>query len=494
MPSLYALVVRPWRALAMGIALRRSSCRRVAHSTRSSPAAVALIMLALAAAPTAQAQLRAAPAPAASDTTRVVMAADRPGADLDTLVVLALERSPAMRAARARVEAAQARIAPAGARPDLMLMAGIQNFPVAEPSFTDFMTMKMVGVSQTIPYPGKLALARTAAERELLAAQADVDAVRLELARDVKAAYYGLAYVDRALEIIERNRVVLVGTIEATEAIYSAGRGGQQDVLRARVEAAGLGESAATLLEQRRAAVAQLNAVLDRPSEAPVGEPAFPGVLVRAAVADTASQVRFVAPTLGARAADSPLPPLDALQQLAVERSPMLRAHEARIAARAAQVELARKAHLPDFDVSVSYGQRSGFTDMVTAMVAVPIPLQRGSKQDALLAAERAELAALEAEHHTMVNELRAEVARRVAELERDRAQLALYKRAVLPQAQAALQASLAAFQTGRTDLTAVLETQTTLFNYETAYFRALADFATGVAELERVVATEILP
>src|SRR5687767_12645163 len=48
---------------------------------------------------------------------------------LDSLVARALEVSPRLRASRARVEAAEARVAPAGARPDPMLMAGIQNFP-----------------------------------------------------------------------------------------------------------------------------------------------------------------------------------------------------------------------------------------------------------------------------------------------------------------------------------------------------------------------------
>ncbi len=413
---------------------------------------------------------------------------------LDALISRAVAANPRLHAAQARVAAAQARIAPAGARPDPMLMAGIQNFPTTEPGFTDFMTMKMVGVSQTIPYPGKLGLARGAAEREVEIQWAELDAVRLDVVRDVKAAYYELAHVERALEILDRNRVSLVDMIGATGASYSVGRGGQQDVLRARVEAARLGEAASALVEQRLAALARLNAALDRPSESPVAAPAFPAAIVRAAVSDTATQVRFVAPTLGARAADSPLPSLTELQAMAVRQSPALRAYTARIGAQAARVELAGRAHLPDLDVSLSYGQRSGFSDMLSAVVSVPIPLQRAAKQTELLAAAGAELRALEAERHAMTNELRAEVARRVADIERGRTHLALYTRAVLPQAQAAVESSLAGFEVGRADLMAVLEAQATRFGYELAYYRALADFATAVAELERTVGAEILP
>jgi cobalt-zinc-cadmium efflux system outer membrane protein len=94
----------------------------------------------------------------------------------DSLVAQALAASPRIRAAGSRLDAARARIAPAGARSDPMLMAGLQNVPVSSPSLgADEMTMKMVGVSQVLPYPGKLPLARAAAEHEAEAAAVDVE-------------------------------------------------------------------------------------------------------------------------------------------------------------------------------------------------------------------------------------------------------------------------------------------------------------------------------
>lgn len=412
---------------------------------------------------------------------------------VDALVEAALAANPTLRAARQRLEAARTRITPAGLLPDPMLMAGVQNLPVSEPGFTDFMTMKMVGVGQTIPYPGKLGLRRRAAESEAVAAEAALAAATRAVTADVRTAYYELAFLDRALEIVERNQRVLVDFIRITEALYGVGTAGQQDVLRARVEATRLAESAVTLTEQRRAALARLNAVLDRPSEVPIAEPRVPERVARAAVADSAAEIRFVSTALGARAVRSPLPPLVELQETAVRESPVLREHEAMIAAQAARVELARKEHLPDFDVSLSYGQRSGFTDMLTAIVSVPLPVQKGRKQDAFVATERAELAALQAEHHAHANELRATVARLYTEAERQRAQLALYVKAIIPQGRAALASATSSYQVGRVEFLTVLDNQATLFNYETEYFRTLTDFAKTMAELERVVGKEIL-
>jgi outer membrane protein TolC len=123
----------------------------------------------------------------------------------------------------------------------------------------------------------------------------------------------------------------------------------------------------------------------------------------------------------------------------------------------------------------------------------VPLPIWKGRRQDALAAEARAELAALEAARAAKRNEVRAEVARLVSELERQRAQLALYVKAVLPQSRAALASATASYQVGKVEFLAVLDNQATVFRYETEYFRGLSDFAKTLAELERVVGQEVL-
>jgi cobalt-zinc-cadmium efflux system outer membrane protein len=434
-----------------------------------------------------------------------VFAAHQSAAALDSLALLALATSPLVRAADARVEAARHRIAPAGARPDPVLMGGIVNQPLGAERQAlsahgapvaggpDPMTMRMLGVEQTIPYPGKLGVRRQAAELEVDAANAAVDITRRQVVRDIKSAYYDLAFLDQASAIAQRNEQLLGTFIEITETRYAVGTAGQHDVLNARVEATRLAETAASLLEERRAALARLNAILNRASETAVEQPLIPPDIVRAAVGDSARPVRFSSAALGARVADSPLPSLIELEALAVRQSPELREHEAMIAAQRARVDLARKSILPDVSVSLQYGWRPGLTDMITAVVSLPVPLQRRSKQDELVADADAELAALEAEHHVKINALHAEVARLVSELERERTQLALATKATLPLGRAALASATSSYQVGKVEFLTVLDGQATLFTYETDYFRALSDFAKNLAELERVVGKEIL-
>jgi outer membrane protein, heavy metal efflux system len=432
--------------------------------------------------------------------------ASEPG-ELGRLLELADSANPSIIAARRGVDAARARVTAAATLPDPMLMVGIQNLPLGrEPAALsahgiptaaggpDAMTMRMIGIEQTIPYPGKLSLERRAGEHEVDAANSSLAATKRQVVADVKDAYYELAFVDQALSIVGRNRNVLAGFIHVTETRYAVGTSGQQDVLKAHVEATRLAETAVTFTEERRAALARLNALLSRPSDIPVDNPMIPTSVARAAVPAEASEIRFTSTALGARAADSPLPPLADLQEIALRENPEIRMQDAMIAAQATRLALAKKGVLPDFNFSLQYGQRGGaLPDMVTALVSVPLPLFKGRKQEQSVVESDAELASLQAERAQKENEIRAEVARLVSELERSRSQLALYVKALLPQARASLTSATASYQVGRVEFLTLLDDQATVFNYETEYFRVLSDFARNLAQLERIVGKEIL-
>lgn len=424
---------------------------------------------------------------------------------VDSLITLALAANPMVATAGARVDAALARVGPAGARPDPVLSAGIQNLPLGSeapmsvPAGTapthgpDPMTMRTIGLSQRFPFPGKLALQQRAAQRQVDAAKAMLLTARLDVARQVRDAYYDVAFADQSLILVARQRDVLAGIVRVTAARYTAGASAQRDVLAARVRAAQLGDQASELIERRRAALAVLNGLLNQKSDTPLGPASIPERVAATAVADSASAIHFAAQSLGARVANSPLLPLDSIQQLAIDNSPMLREHEARIAAQSARVALAEKATRPDFDVSVQYGQRNGLTDMLTAQVSIPIPIQHLRNQDLDVAAARDELVALHAEHQAQVNDLRARTAGLVSDLERDRTQLAIDVKAVLPQGQGMVSAATAAYDAGRGDLVAVLDARSTLLNYEFEYAKSLTDFAKKLAELQEVAGSDVL-
>ena len=396
----------------------------------------------------------------------------------DSLVARALASNPQLRGMDAQVSASLARIGPAGAWADPMLVVGIQNLPLSREATghgartgADPMTMRMVGVVQTVPYPGKTWLRTKAARAGADAAEARRAALRLTLRRDVINAYYDLATARAVLALIDRQQQVATSVLPAAEARYVAGTAAQSDVLKARTEAALLVEVRNAVQQQERVALARLNAALDQHSTIPI---------------------RTVAPDGGDTTAM--LLPLDELHARALRASPRLRERRAMIAAQTAQAELARREYLPDFDVSVQYGQRDRLPDMITATVGVPLPIQRGRKQSAEARAARFDLAAAEAELDVEENELRAQVTQAHAEIERQRASADLVGRAILPQSRATFASASASYQSGRGELLSVLDAMRAMFAAETMYVRALAELAKAAAELQALVGEDVTP
>lgn len=397
---------------------------------------------------------------------------------LDSLIATSLRRHPGALAARARVEAASAGVRPASSLPDPMLMAGIDNLPLGREagmqSGPDAMTMKMLGISQTLPFPGKLALRRRIAEQQASAAQARADAVTRQIALDITNAFYELMYRDRALQIVRAAQIASGNAERAAEARYVAGLGEQRSVLDARVATARFGERLIAIEQEREAQRAQLAAAL--------ADSSAPAV-------NAADAMRELL-----RAIERPLAGLPVLQQRALANNAGLRALQANIAALTYQLEASRKEALPDFDFSIRYGQRAGRPDMISASVAVPLPIQKGRKQDELVRGAEAEVAAARAALLDASNRVRAEVAGLRADIGRIRQQSELFQQSILPQARAALESATAGLTTGKVELFSVIQRQTELLEYELALQRLLVDYGERIAQLEAVIGGEVLP
>ncbi len=413
--------------------------------------------------------------------------------ELDSLMALARRSSPTVSAAEARVRAASAAVSPAAALPDPMLMGGVVNLPLGSPGFRDEMTMKMLGVEQTLPFPGKRGLRRKVAEHEVVAAEAELEDARRNAARDVASAYFEAVLADTLQRLVERQHRVLLALERAAQAGYAAGRAGQEEPLRAQAELVRLSGEAAGLRVERTRAVARINALLGRSSGVPVPTAGYPGRMRRAALAGPGGEIRFADSTLGAQALGSPLPPAAWLQSAALSGSPMISAHLAELAAQSARVELARRDARPDPSISLQYGQRPGMADMISATVSLPVPLWRGRKQGQATAAELAALDALEHDHHRMAAELEAEVLDMVQTTELHRTRLALYQAGVLPRARAAAEAALAGYRNSRTSFQAVLDSFLSLYAYEEGALRLLTEFAKAVVALEALTGREIV-
>src|ERR1035441_9846224 len=195
---------------------------------------------------------------------------------LAKLVEEATERNPEVLAARRNVDAKRARIPQAGAwaDPTVSLSYGGNAVPPFTIMRGDPSSIRQVMAEQMIPYPGKTRLRTQIAARDADAETLAYEAVARRVAAEVKQAYFDIAFVDRSLAILQKDRDTLQGFEKVTEIRYSIGKAAQQDVLRAQLEVTRLAGRAAMLTQQRRTLEAQLNSLCDAPIDSPVGSPA----------------------------------------------------------------------------------------------------------------------------------------------------------------------------------------------------------------------------
>ena len=395
--------------------------------------------------------------------------ADPPELDLERLIEEALAANPGLKALEHRTAAAEARVPAAGALQDPSLRLELSNVPFSPLDLDGSpMSGRQVTLSQKLPYPGKRKARERAASH---AAEAVAGAHRereLTVANMVKQAYYELGFLDRAIAIAERNRSLLKDFVRIAQSKYSVARGPQQDVLKAQVSLSILRGRLLMLERQRRRTGARLNAVLNRPPGEPVG------------------RTPLIEPT-----------PFDIdasrLREIALGERPLLNGLRARRDRWRAAEELAVRERRPDFQVSAAWRQR-GFredavagSDFFSAGVMLNLPVYQGRRQREIAAA-RAEVRAAEAELEAESRELALQIEQLRIDAETHLREMALFRDAIIPQADQSLAAAIAGYQVDEVDFLTLLDSQVTLLNFEIDYYRHLSQYEKTLAQLESVV------
>lgn len=380
---------------------------------------------------------------------------DGPPLDLVALVQEAQENNPEIRAAAQRLEAARAVIPQVRTLPDPMINIGYDDMPERE---------TMYGVSQEIPFPGKLRLRGEVALRQAEQIEQEYTAVRLAVIAELKQAYYDLHLAHKSVEILEKNRRLLADIAATTTARYEVGEGAQADVFRAQAEVSRLLARLATLRQQQRTIGAELNRLLNRPAAAPVGVPAEV----------TVTPLRRS---------------LHELTELADQSAPRLRAQMKAVERGNAAVALARREYLPDFEIAVQglHEEPMG-DDGYRVMLNVTVPLFYGTRQrygvrEAQAGREQAS-GALQA----LRQDLTAQVTDNVALIERASQLIRLLETAIIPQARSALVSARASYAVGQVDFLTLLSSLVTLQESELERHAEIVEHENARARLEEIL------
>jgi outer membrane protein TolC len=173
----------------------------------------------------------------------------------------------------------------------------------------------------------------------------------------------------------------------------------------------------------------------------------------------------------------------------------MVVAGEKDLAAADAGERLARKEVWPDLQLGLQYGWRSGemgTEKMGSLMIGASVPVYARSRQLRM----RDEAAAMRKMSAFDLASMRAETRGRMAELYADftraRNLRALYRTTVLPQAEATVTASFAAYRVGDVNLMTLLDNQMTVNRYRQELITLDAEQGKAIAEMEMLLGREL--
>lgn len=351
----------------------------------------------------------------------------------DEAVRLAVARAPTLQARRSQIEAAQEEAARADALPDPRLTLGLANVPVAGTDAFDLraddMTMRQVGVMQEFPARAKRQSRRAMADRMMQQAQALSLAERAAVRSAAADTWIALWAAQREVEVLRAQRAQSTLAIGIAKARLAGGTGTVVDALAA--------QSAALELDNR----------------------------IDVAEAEVAAARAALARWLGIEPDDltiagsppdlSVLPADEARLLTSVDRQGPLLAWRSRESLAEAAVAAALAETRPDWSVSAMYGQRERASegmprsDMLTIEFSIGLPLWTRNRQDRGVAARRAELDAVAAEHEDARRMQIEAVRRALAEWHGLKRQVARKEQQALPLAHDRSQVALAAYRGG---------------------------------------------
>lgn len=386
---------------------------------------------------------------------------------LADLLTEAEKNNPQMQAARHGWQSAKQIPTQVATLPDPQVVLQQMNVgsprPFAGYTNSDFAYVGL-GFSQDLPYPGKLRLKGEIAQKEADAAQQKYESVRRAVQAGVKMAYFQLAYLAKRQTILDEDAQLLQQVEQAAESRYRNGMGNQQEVLQAQLERTKLlRETSMNQLEQGKMQAALKNLLNRSQDSTDIGT---------VELSESTPAYNFDQLLAEAKASN---PDIAGMQKM-VERQGL-------------QIDLAKKDFYPDFNVQGMWQRTdpSQYRAYYQFSVGMRIPIYRSRKQRPELAQAESDRDRAKSEYEVQSQQTSFQLRQQFISAEKSGELLKIYREGLIPQARAALQAGLAAYQSNRQDFQVLLASFLDVLKLDEEYWQTLSEHETALAQMEEV-------
>ena len=387
---------------------------------------------------------------------------------LDKIIDQSIEKSPQISMLKAKLAVASSQIEIGTNLPDPTLKLGLINLPVNSFSFSqEPMTGKIIGLSQAVPFPGKLNTAAEVLSKDVEIIDQEIKDVKNEIIKNVKQAYYDLSFTRDALYIAEKSKSNLERMVALVRTKYTVSEASQQNLIQTDVEITKIKDKIVELKGREKTNLSILNSFLLQNPDTPIKtESLLPIEKIELSFLD--------------------------LADIAKENRPFLKGIELEKNKSELMENLADYEFYPNFNFSVQYSQRdkiaetnTDLNDFVSLVIGINLPINYGGKKSAKVQESKIMQQMYSNQYNAALQVLNKNFGNGLSKLNELSEREKLNSEGLLPQAEQSLKAAIANYQVGKTDFINVLDTQNKLYQTETNLHKIRMQYYKELAQLE---------
>ncbi|KAA3634991.1 MAG: TolC family protein [Calditrichaeota bacterium] len=387
---------------------------------------------------------------------------------LDSLIDIALKNNPEIKASESMSKSFAYKSHASGSLPDPSINVGLLNLPVNSFAFDETpMSGINIGISQKIPWLGKLSNERKLADINTQISETQTNILKNQIIKNVTDAYAEYSFFALSIPIIEDFLDLLEATRNTSEIKYANGDAPAQDMLRI-----------SSLYS--RVKVKLLN----------IKQNKYKSLVKLRQLANDFLLPENLTPTLAE-------PYEDTESLITIDKSPYLYKSSLGVEFSKYNKKISHNNYYPDFVLGVDYRLREHVTgdpvkgaDFLSFKVGFTLPLWFNKKQDNKLRAANQMIISSKEQENSVRNLLLARSTELESQLDTEMKSIREYDNSIIPEANAAAESAEIAYEVGQVDFNALLAAQKELFEIKIERLNLLKQYHQSKAALTEVAGT----
>jgi len=384
---------------------------------------------------------------------------------INALLDMAKQNNAEIIAARERMRAAGARVA--GERTWDKPRLTLEWWDIPEGTFDlSGAAQKMYGISQSVPFPGKLGARGAVAGAEAEIAQWEYRRVEQDVVSRLKSEYAAYYYLVKSIETLRKTSGIMNDLGKVAEAKYMTGKASQGELLRAQIEAEKMSAEAVNLDSERDSSAASINRLLGKSEDAVLGDP---------------EELNSFNETVS----------WDEIKALVLNNNPEFKIAQAMELKAKRERRSARLEYLPDFDITYRRKTLNGQWAGSDFMFGFDVPLWF-SKQGSLVRETRHSREAAGALGADAGFAAVAGAKEAFIKLGNSKRMAELYNKSVLPKSEQALNVTRSGYDAGKAGFLELMENVKSYLQLRLEYYGYVSDYVKGLAALEKAAGANV--